>query len=79
MITKADIIKSKEASNEYFKDTLSGIKYDIEKILEKIEGQTPEGYNYSFLEEFLSSITSGSIQARKLADHMKQEVKNGRL
>lgn len=79
MITNADIIKSKEAANEYFKDILSGIKYDIEKILEKIEGRSPEEYNYAFLEEFLSSLTSGSIHARRVVERLRQEVKNGKM
>ena len=69
---------SKEFANEQMKDIFRGLKYDIDTIIEKIEGLSPEEYNYPLLDDFLSSITSGSIKARRLADRLKQEVKNGK-
>lgn len=75
----SQFMDSKEFANEQMKDIFRGIKYDIDTIIEKLEGQSPENYNYSFLEDFLSSITSGSIQARRLADRLKQEVRHGKV
>ncbi len=69
---------SKEFADEVLKDTLRDIKYDIDLIIEKIEGQSPEEYSYAILEEFLTSIMKESIHARRLADCLKQEVKNGK-
>ena len=69
----------KEASVEYLKDILEGIKYDVDKIIEKTEGLKPDEYNYAFLQEFLASMTTGSIQARRIVEHFRMEVRNGEV
>lgn len=77
-MSMSQYMDTKEFADAQMKDQLGMIKYTVDRLIEKLEGLTPDEYNYAVIDDFMSSITSDSIRARRLADRLKQEVKNGK-